>query len=58
MKLKMLQPWSEREDHPQKDDILDVQDIIRDGPDVEGYQCKWKNDLIMVYPYECEVVSE
>lgn len=56
MKVKMISNWSDRNDHPCVGDILDVIEQITDDGET-GYRCKWKEEIIYVYQYECEEVQ-
>lgn len=51
----MIADWSDRSDHPKKDDELAVVDkVYEDNGDLDHYQCKWKDYMIDVYPDECQ----
>lgn len=55
MKVRMIADWSDRSDHPKKNDELTVVDkFYEDNGDVSFYQCKWKDYSIDVYPEECQ----
>lgn len=55
MKVRMIENWSDREDHPRKDDELWVVDkVYGDDSELERYCCRWGSEIIDVYPYECQ----
>ena len=59
MKIKMLSDFSERNDHPKKNDVIEVYDTIRDdNGEVELYEVIWRGVRLEIYPYECECVSD
>lgn len=58
MKIRMTATYSEQGKAPQKGDVLDIFDTEYDeAGDVDFYICKWEDDLLDVYPYECEVIE-
>lgn len=54
MKVRMISDYSERPDHPKKDDELHVLDKIYEDGELDRYECRWKEGMIIVYPDECQ----
>lgn len=56
MKIKLIDDWSDRHDHPKKGAELKVIDTFYSEGEALVYECEWNGETISVYPFECREI--
>ncbi len=55
MKVRLTQDYSDEGGFPGAGDVLEVYTIEHEeNGDLDFYVCKWDDEYLVVYPYECE----